>query len=203
MRKIFVAGIGTDVGKTLVSAILTEALKADYWKPVQTGSILSSDSNTVKNLISNNKSVFHPEAYMLHRYMSPHAAAESEGVNIDLDHINLPETTNTLVIEPAGGLMVPLNNKDLMIDLIKKFDAEVVLVSQIYIGSINHSLLSIEALRSRGIKILGIIFNGAPNELTERVTLEYSGLENLGRIDKEPEINRETVKKYASRFENI
>ena len=114
MRKIFVTGIGTDVGKTVVSSVLTQALKADYWKPIQTGSFFSTDTAKVQKWVSNSESKFHPEGYLLKQYMSPHAAAELEGIEIDLDALKLPETNNTLIMEGAGGLMVPLNREVFM-----------------------------------------------------------------------------------------
>lgn len=200
MRKLFVTGIGTDVGKTVVAAILTEALQADYWKPVQTGSFFSTDSSKVQKLISNQLTRVHPEAYSLKQYMSPHAAAELEGVAIEMANIRLPETTNNLVIEGAGGLMVPLNSSEFIIDLIKKFDAEAVLVIQNYLGSINHSLLSIDALKHRDIKIRGLVFNGPPHKLSEDIILSYSGLPLLGRVSKEAEITKEVVSRYAKEF---
>ena len=201
MKTIFVAGIGTDVGKTVVSAILVEALKADYWKPIQTGSFFSTDSSKMQLLISNTQSKIHPESYSLKQYMSPHAAAELEGLSIQLSNVNLPETNNNLIIEGAGGLMVPLNEKEFMIDIIKKFESEVVLVIQNYLGSINHSLLSIDALKSRNLKILGLVFNGAPHKLSEDIILNYSGLKCLGRIAKETEINKAVILKYSKDFE--
>lgn len=203
MKKIFVTGIGTDVGKTVVSAVLVEALKADYWKPVQTGSFFSSDTREVKRIVSNTKSVFHPETYSLKQPMSPHAAAELEGVEIQMDLLQLPNTTNHLIIEGAGGLMVPLNRKYFMIDLIQKFNAEVILVVKNYLGSINHTLLSIDALKQRGIKIMGIIINEEPHELSESIILQYSGLKLLGRIDKEPIIKKEVIEKYAKNFASL
>ncbi len=204
MKRIFVTGIGTDVGKTVTAAILAEALEADYWKPVQTGSFFSTDAAKIKKLISNTKTVIHPESFVLKQYMSPHAAAEIEGEHITLDKINLPETTNTLIIEGAGGLMVPLNDKEFIVDIITKINAEVVLVIQNYLGSINHSILSIDALKTRKIPVLGLIFNGAPHKLSEDIILSYSGLKCLGRINKESVINKEVVSKYAAIFkENL
>ena len=204
MRKIFITGIGTDVGKTVVASVITEALKADYWKPVQTGSFFSTDTAKVQKWVSNPVSKFHPEGYLLKQYMSPHAAAELEGIDIGLTDLKLPDTTNTtLIMEGAGGLMVPLNRKEFMVDMIKKFDAEVVLVIQNYLGSINHSLLSIDQLKSRGLKILGIVYNGAPHELSEDIILEYSGLKVLGRINKEKELNSEVISRYAKEFEYL
>lgn len=204
MRKIFVTGIGTDVGKTVVSSVLAEALKADYWKPIQTGSFFSTDTAKVKKWVTNPESKFYPEGYLLKQYMSPHAAAELEGIEIDIDKLNMPESTNsTLIIEGAGGLMVPLNRKEFMIDLIKKFDAEVILVIQNYLGSINHSLLSIDVLKGRGMNILGIVFNGAPHQLSEDIIVEYSGLKILGRINKEKDLTPEVISRYAKEFEYL
>ena len=202
MKRIFVTGIGTGVGKTLVSAILVEALKADYWKPVQAGSLDHTDTDIVKELVSNERSNCFPETYRLTQPMSPHAAAERDGINIELDNISLPSTNNILIIEGAGGLMVPLNSEELVIDLISKFQAEVILVSKIYLGNINHTLLSIEALKKRDLNLTGIIFNGNQNEETEQFILDYSNVNCLGRIENENEINQETVKKYAANFED-
>lgn len=203
MRKIFVTGIGTDVGKTVVSSVLVEALKADYWKPVQTGSFFSTDTAKVQKWISNSESKIHPESYLLKQYMSPHAAAELENTEISLSNITVPDTSNTLIIEGAGGLLVPLNRKEFMIDMIQKFDAEVVLVVQNYLGSINHTLLSVEALKNRGLKILGMVFNGPPHQLSEDIILEHTGLKLLGRISKETELNKEVIARYAKEFEYL
>ncbi|CAN5759793.1 dethiobiotin synthase [soil metagenome] len=200
MKRIFVTGIGTDVGKTVVSAILAEALHADYWKPVQTGSFFSTDAAKIKKYISNSETVIHPESFVLKQYMSPHAAAELEGQPITLDKIVAPETSNTLIIEGAGGLMVPLNDKEFVVDIITKLNAQVVLVIQNYLGSINHSILSIDALKTRGIPVLGLVFNGAPHKLSEDIILSYSGLKCIGRINKESVINKEVVSKYAEIF---
>ena len=203
MRKIFVTGIGTDVGKTVTSAILVEALKADYWKPVQAGTYYSTDSENICKWISNDKSVIHPEAYKLREHRSPHEAAEIEKVEIDFEKIILPQTSNTLVIEGAGGLMVPLNQKYFIIDLIKKFDAEAIVVIQNYLGSINHSLLTLDALKQRGIKIIGLVFNGSPHEPSKKIIESYSGLSTISWITKESEINKEVILKYAKDFQNI
>ena len=203
MRKIFVTGIGTDIGKTVTSAILVEALKADYWKPVQAGTYYSTDSENIRNWISNDKSVVHPEAYKLKEHRSPHEAAGIEKIEIDFDKIILPETNNTLVIEGAGGLMVPLNKKYFIVDLIKKFDAEAIVVIQNYLGSINHSLLTLDALKQRGIKIIGLVFNGSPHDISKRIIENYSGLSTISWITKESEINKKVILKYAKDFQNI
>ena len=129
-KPIFVTGIGTGIGKTIISAILVEKLGADYWKPIQSGDLDDSDTNKVKSLVSNGSSRFHQEAYRLSQPFSPHKSAAIDGITIDPEKIVTPPTDNRLVIEGAGGLMVPLNNNFLMIDLIKQLDAEVILVSQ-------------------------------------------------------------------------
>jgi dethiobiotin synthetase len=194
---IFISGIGTDVGKTLVSAIFTEALKADYWKPLQAGNLELMDSDVVKSLVSNSVSKFHPETYKFKMPASPHKAAKAEGIEIDPEKFILPETSNSLVIEGAGGLMVPLSDNFLMIDLIKQLNAEVILVSMNYLGSINHTLLSVEALKSRNININGIVFNGERDEATENFILEYTKCPCLLRIAKEERFTKEIVKRYS------
>jgi len=203
MRKIFVTGIGTDVGKTVVSAVLTQALKADYWKPIQTGTELDNDTERVKKLVSNDTSVFHKEAYSLKAPYAPYASALEENIQIDFENIHLPETNNTLIIEGAGGLMAPITETHFIVDLIQKFDAETILVIQNYIGSINHSLLSVEALKSRNINVLGIIISGVENKMSEKVILQHSGLKLLGRIYKEGHFTPEVVNKYEAQFSSI
>ncbi len=201
MRKgVFVTGIGTEIGKTVASAILTEALEADYWKPVQSGDLDNTDTMKVQRWISNSKTKFHPETYRLHTPMSPHAAAEIDGVQIRLDRFHLPETDNFLLAEGAGGLMVPLNNQDCIIDLIARLGLPVVLVSRHYLGSINHTLLSIEALQRRNIPIAALIFNGKEHPTTESVIQRMSGLEALTRIEDLTEINQHFVQKEAERL---
>jgi dethiobiotin synthetase len=182
MSKFFISGIGTDVGKTLVAAIITEALAADYWKPIQSGDLNFSDTDKVRALVRNNQTKFHPEAYTLQTPASPHYAAELDGVSIDLQKIQLPFTTNTLIVEGAGGLLVPLNEKETLIDLIKRFNIPVILVSRNYLGSINHTMLSIEALQQRNIPIAGIVFNGEAKASTEDWILSATGLPCLARI---------------------
>ncbi|ARS39918.1 dethiobiotin synthase [Sphingobacteriaceae bacterium GW460-11-11-14-LB5] len=193
MAKYFITGIGTGIGKTLISAILTEKLKADYWKPIQSGDLETSDSITIDRLISNTKTVIHPESYRLTQPLSPHLSAKLDGIEIDINEINLPLTDNHLIIEGAGGLMVPLNEKELIIDLIKKLDVEVILVSQNYLGSINHTLLSINLLKQYEIPIKGIIFNGDENVETERYILQYTKIKKLGSIPGLKNIDKEKV----------
>src|ERR1700722_2329816 len=200
MRKIFITGIGTGVGKTIVSAIVTEALQADYWKPLQTGSGEGKDSDAVRKLISNNKTKIHPEAFCLSKPASPFAAAEEAGIKIEIKNIVLPQTDNVLVIEGAGGLMVPINEEELMIDMIEQWDAEVILVSQNYLGSINHTMLSCLALKDRGLKVLGIVYNGKDNLMAERSILSFCDYPVIGRIKLESIFTREKVSAYAKKF---
>lgn len=197
-KPLFVTGIGTGIGKTLISAILVEKLKADYWKPVQAGELDDSDTIKVRGLVNNGQSVFHPETYRLTQPYSPHKAAALDGITIDEKTIVAPKTDNQLLIEGAGGLMVPLNDHCLMIDLIIQLDAEVVLVSQNYLGSINHTLLSIEALKHRHIPIKGIIFNGEPNPSTEDYILNYTGITSLGRVSQLNAIDKTSVKQAGA-----
>jgi dethiobiotin synthetase len=182
MKKYFISGIGTDVGKTIVSAVFTEALEADYWKPIQAGDLHLSDTDKVKILVSNTKSVFHPERYRLNTPASPHYAAEVDGIEIALSDFSIPKTDNTLLIEGAGGLMVPLNSKETVVDLVKQLDLPLILVSRNYLGSINHTMLSIGLLKNKGIEIAGIIFNGEPNPASESWILNNSGLKCIARI---------------------
>jgi len=136
-NQFIVAGIGTEIGKTFISSILVEALEANYWKPIQSGGLDYTDTDTVKGLVTNQKSVFYPEAYRLTQPLSPHAAAVIDGVTIELKDFQLPQTTAPLVVELAGGLMVPLSNDLLNIDLIEKFNLPVVLVTRNYLGQGN------------------------------------------------------------------
>ncbi len=201
MRKIFVSGIGTGIGKTLIAALLTEKMKADYWKPVQAGNLNDSDTDFVKRLVCNAQSVFHPETFRLTAPMSPHAAAEIDGKKMRLQDFKIPETNNNLIIEGAGGLLVPLSNELFVIDLITYLNAEVVLVSQNYLGSINHTLLSAEALKSRNINVTGIVFNGETYPQGEQIILQRTGLRCLARVPQMNDISRESIKLFAEKLE--
>lgn len=199
----FITGIGTDVGKTIASAIITESLKADYWKPIQAGDLDKSDSKKAEKLISNDESFFYPEGVRLKSPMSPHAAAEIDGIKLSSKKIKRPKTSKNLVIEGAGGLLVPINSKETILDLIQPKD-KVIIVSRHYLGSINHTLLTIEVLKNRGYAIAGIIFNGNKNESTEQVILEMTGVKFIGRIEQEPYFDRNVIKEYADIFrENL
>lgn len=198
MKRIFITGISTEVGKTIASAIVTEALEADYWKPVQAGDLDFSDSHKVTSLISNTKSKIHKCAYELKTPMSPHAAAVIDDIQIDRNKIVIPETENHLVIEGAGGLLVPLNKEDTILDIIMP-SYKVVVVSRHYLGSINHSLLTIYWLQRKGYDV-SLIFSGDEHPTTENIILHKTGAPLIGRIEEEPNFDKATIKKYADRF---
>ena len=201
--KLFITGISTDVGKTIASSIVVEALESDYWKPVQAGDLDNSDSHKIESYISNNKTIIHKNSYLLNTPASPHLAAKLDGIAIDLNKITEPSTKNHLVIEGAGGLFVPLNDNDCVIDLIKP-DYKVVVVSRHYLGSINHTLLTIEALQNRKITIAGIIFNGNENKSTEEIILSKTNIKCIGRINDEPYFDKNVISEYADIFrENL
>ena len=194
--KLFITGIGTDVGKTVVSAIITQALEADYWKPIQAGDLDTSDTHKIKAYVSNSKTKFFENSYALNTPASPHLAAEIDGLTIDIQKIKEPKTKNHLVIEGAGGIFVPINTTETIVDLIQP-DYKVIVVSRHYLGSINHTLLTIEALQNRNIKIAGIIFNGEKNEATESIILSKTGLNFIGRLEIEPYIDTNVINEYA------
>jgi dethiobiotin synthetase len=201
--KLFITGISTDVGKTIAAAILVEALEADYWKPIQAGDLDNSDSHKIKSYISNNKTVIHENSYLLNTPASPHLAAQIDGITIDLKKIIEPKTQKKLVIEGAGGIFVPLNENDCVLDLIQP-DYKVILVSRHYLGSINHTLLTIEALKSRKINIAGIIFSGDENQSTEAIILNKTKINCIGRINQEPYFDKNVILEYADLFrENL
>ena len=195
----FITGISTEVGKTMSSAIVVESLQADYWKPIQSGDLDNSDTMKVKSLISNSISTFFPSSYEFDYPASPHLSAQMEGRHIELAHIKRPHSSNTLVIEGAGGLFVPLNERNTILDLMLPTD-KIVLISRHYLGSINHTMLSVEALQRRGLNIFGILFSGEENTATESWIASYTQIPIIGRIEEEPFFDKNTIKKYADLF---
>lgn len=189
MNRLFVTGIGTDIGKTVVAAILVEALAADYWKPVQSGNLEYTDSDFIREYTSHHTCI-HPEDFLLTNPVSPHLAAEFDGKPIDLQNFNLPILRNNLIIEGAGGLMVPLNENNLIIDLIISLQVSVIVVVKNYLGSINHTLLTIEVLKQKNIPILGIIFNGEGNLASESYIEAYTQIPILAKIPKVETISK-------------
>ena len=191
----FVTAIGTDSGKTFFSAILTEALEADYWKPVQAG--FPTDTETIKGLISNKNSVIHPERYVLNTPASPHAAARIDEVEIKLSDFELPNSGNKLVVEGAGGILVPINDEDTIGDLIKQLKLPLILVSNLYLGSINHTLLSTYHIKQKNLPVAGLVFNGPSNPESERIIEKHTGWPVLLRIPRYQEVNPELVSELA------
>lgn len=197
-KQIFVSGIGTEVGKTVVSAALVEHLKADYWKPVQSGDLDYTDSMKVQEWISNEHTTIHPETFKLNTPASPHLSARLDGVEIRKEDFQLPQTENNLVVEGAGGLLVPLSTKELIVDLIAHLQLPVVLVVRNYLGSINHTLLSIEALKQRNIPLLGLIYSGNKNAESEAIIAEFSGVRCLGYLPEYDAVNPANIKDAAA-----
>ncbi|SHN44466.1 dethiobiotin synthase [Chitinophaga sp. CF418] len=203
-ERIFITGIGTGVGKTVTSACVVEALRADYWKPVQTGLTEGTDTDTVKSLISNPVSVCHREAYCLEAPASPHLAARLEDVNINVKRIlelahSIQPSGRSLVIEGAGGLMVPLTEQVFTIDFIQQLEAKVIIVAQNYLGSINHALLTTQVLKQRAIPVLGWIFSGEYHS-NETEVVGWSGYPLLGRIPHTAMVDRAFVKEQAEKL---
>ncbi len=207
MNTIFITGIGTDVGKTIAAAILTEALQADYWKPIQAGYNEGTDSEFVRSVISNAKTIIHPETYKLKLAASPHIAAKKEGIKIDLNKIeedyfkigqrSTANSQQSLIVEGAGGLLVPLNEDEFVIDLIKMLDAKVVLVSRNYLGSINHSLLTATVCKQHKLNVLGWIFNDDYMNYENEI-VEWSGYPKIASILFTQKIDAEFIYEQAA-----
>lgn len=194
-NNIFVTAIGTDSGKTVISAILAKSLGYHYWKPVQAGE--PTDSNQIKKLVPGVK-VF-PEGYKLKLPMSPHAAARAEGIEIDLDIFKCPQNDN-LIIEGAGGVLVPLNDRESIADLISVFKAKVVLVSNLYLGSINHTLLTINELKRRNIDLLGVVFNGEENQESQDIVLAHAKAPMLFHLPQLDKIDGDVISAFADKI---
>lgn len=192
MTALVVTGTDTGIGKTVVAAMLTLALDAVYWKPVQSGTADGSDTATVAALTGLGPESFVLERYVLTEPLSPHRSAELDGIEIDPHALTLPAAAadgRLLIVEGAGGLMVPITRRTLYIDVFQRWGVPVVLVARTALGTINHSLLSIEALRRRDVPILGIVFVGDSIPDTERTICEYADVTRLGRLPRLPELN--------------
>lgn len=198
-KQIFVTGIGTEVGKTVLSAVLVQALQADYWKPIQAGDLHNSDSHKVQKW-AKDAGVIHQEIHRLNTPMSPHAAAEIDGIMINLEDFTIPKTDNYLVAEGAGGLYVPINEQECLIDLLVEMNIPIVLVSKNYLGSINHTLLSINVLKNKGLNMLGVLFNGDEVSTTQTIIEKMTGVNVLGRVEELETINAITVNEAAQKL---
>ncbi len=190
MAPIFITGIGTDVGKTIASAVVVQALGADYWKPVQAGLTDGTDALTIASLVTNPATVIHPAAYQLTLAASPHIAARRDHTRIEMDKIleayKMIDSSKPLVIEGAGGLLVPLNEHETVADMILALNARVLLVSRNYLGSINHSLLTATCCRAYGLNVMGWIFNDDYMQYESEIAgwTGYPSIGNIPAIDK-------------------
>lgn len=195
---LFVTGIGTDVGKTVVSAILCEYFGYDYWKPIQTGKNLGTDNESLKSLVSTKGFTTYPESYLLEQPLSPHAAAKFENENIKLNQIQFPASSSKLIIEGAGGLLVPINyDNETICDLIIQLKCPVVLVVKEYLGNINHTLLSLEHLKQREIPVFGIVYVGDELPETSEIIEKMTGVKTLFRVPLFSLLNKDTIRKFA------
>jgi dethiobiotin synthetase len=203
MKPLFISGIGTGIGKTIIAAVITEFLKADYWKPVQAGIDSGTDSSWISSLISNSETRIHPETYKLKLAVSPHISAGNENQHIEINRILKDfcqmDPKRPLIIEGAGGLMVPLNEKDFVIDLIKQLDARLILVSRNYLGSINHSLMTAKLCRSYGLDVAGWVFNDDYLDYKKEIS-DWSGYPILFSLPFVEPVSKQTIFREASRL---
>jgi dethiobiotin synthase len=198
---VFVTGTDTGVGKTVVAACLARAWRAGYWKPVQTGTVTADDDTaTVVALAGVPAEHVYLPSYALRAPLSPHAAAELEGVRITMDAITPPRTAHPLVVEGAGGLFVPLNERDFMIDLMAKLALPVLLVARSTLGTINHTLLSLAALRSRDLPIAGVVLNGPPNAGNREAIERFGQVRVLAELPRVDPLDHAAVERLAARI---
>lgn len=199
MNKLFITGIGTEVGKTVCSAVLVQYFKADYWKPIQSGDLAYTDRHKIASWTENTNC--YPETYRLKLAASPHQSAREENIEINIEDFTLPKTGQPLIVEGAGGLMVPLSDDIFMIDLIEKLGLPVALVVRNYLGCINHTLLSVMALQQRKIKLELLILNGNFPPDTERVITGFINSET--KIIRIPEMNQPTKDSVKAAAEQL
>jgi len=192
---IVICGTDTDVGKTIISALLVQGLKATYWKPIQCGLESEGDTATIERLINLPSSRKQKELYKLKFPASPHWAAELENINIDPTKLVIPSVKGPLVIETAGGLMVPITRKWLQIDQLQEWKLPIILVARSGLGTLNHTLLSLESLRQRGISILGIILNGPLHKDNPKTIEQIGDVEILAQVPKLAKLDGVSLKK--------
>lgn len=192
-NSLFVTGTNTDIGKTVVSAVLVAGLRANYWKPIQSGLIDGTDTDWIQKHTDIPQSHIHKETYALQQPLSPHAAAVFDNIEISLDAFSLPviPEEDFLIIEGAGGVLVPINEKYFMLDLIEKLGSPVLIVADSELGTINHSLLTIRQLRDRKIKIAGVVMNGPQNQGNKEAIEFYGNVEVIAEIEPMEELNPE------------
>lgn len=198
MKQYFVTGISTDIGKTVVSAVLCRRLNAAYYKPIQAGNLENLESDFIKNLVPG-ITIFETK-YKLNNPLSPHLAAKLDNVRIDIENITLPNFKESLIVEGAGGILVPLNDEYTILDLIKKLKLPVIVIVKHYLGSINHSLLTCEVLKQSGVEIAGIIFNGESNEESEKIILKRTQIPCIGRVPELEKLNQEAIEEASKQL---
>ena len=194
---IIIAGIHTGIGKTVCSAVICQALGYDYWKPVQAGELDNTDTIFIRQNVTNKNCTIHPERYRLTIPASPHYAAQLDGVEINANNFSLPQSNNKIVVETAGGIMSPLSNSFLNIDLMEQLQLPAIIVSNNYLGSINHTLLTVEALYKRSMQVKGLVFSGAAFESTREFILQYTKLPLLFSIPQFEKITPAVIADFA------
>lgn len=199
--RIAIAGIHTGIGKTIAAAVIAEALGADYWKPVQAG-IEERDVNVVERLLTNGRARVHDEAVLLTQPLSPHAAAEIDRIKIDYKNFIWPKTDKILLVETAGGLLSPISENATMADFMAYYQLPAILVAQHYLGSINHTLLTLEVLKNRGIHLLGIIINGEENIPSETFTEQYGHATIIARIPYFERLDHHSISTCAAQIKH-
>jgi dethiobiotin synthetase len=192
-QDLFVTGTDTGVGKTLLSALLVAGLQRKYWKPIQTGASEGTDRQTVIRWLDVPEASTYPEAYIFDPPVSPHLAAERQGIEIDFNRIRRPASASTLIIEGAGGLLVPINGKQLMVDLIKHLEAPAVIATRTTLGTINHTLLTVASARHAGVDIRGVVMIGHENTENRRAIERYGNVPVIGSIPWLDRIDRPTL----------
>lgn len=200
---LFVTGTGTGVGKTIVSACLARALDGAYWKPVQAGISDGTDAAAVARLAGLPRNRLHPTTYEFAKSLSPHQAAKLEGITIDMERFRLPRSKRPLIVEGAGGLLAPLNDDHTMIDLIIRLGLPVVLVAHSGLGTINHTLLSLEALNSRAIPIIGVIVNGPLNPVNAEAIKRHGRVRIILELQKLAPLDGEAITRTANKLSGV
>ena len=198
IKKFFITGTDTSVGKTLFCSILMDKFLYDYWKPIQTGNKNDNDTIYIKKICKIPSNRFYKPAFSFRKSLSPHQAAKYENVSINLNNIKKPITNNPLIIEGIGGILVPLNNKNLIIDLIKKLKFPVIIVSRSTLGTINHTLMTIKILRQNKIKIYGVVLNGVMNKKNAQSIEHFGKVKVLAQIPFFKKISLKRIKNFTN-----
>jgi len=193
-KNLFITGTDTAVGKTVISAMLMAGLNATYWKPIQSGLEEETDASWIQRVTQLPSKQFLPESYRLSAPLSPHASSQLDGIRIDMDQMRLPNNKRRLIIEGAGGVLVPINEKDFIVDLIKQLNIPVLIVAPNRLGTINHTLLTIKLIRDYKLQIFGIVLNGEPNKINKQAIEKYGKIPVVAEIPHIKNITSSTLK---------